>query len=56
MGESEEPSDYGETHAKNLSRREKEDRGCRTRTLGEVQGGEEEGGVVSREHAAASSQ
>jgi integrase/recombinase XerD len=34
MGESEGPSEYGETHAKNLRRREKEDRGCRTRTLG----------------------
>jgi hypothetical protein len=34
-----------ETHAKNLSRRQKKNRGCRTPTLGKVQGGEEEGGL-----------
>ncbi len=34
-----------EAHATNLSGRQKENRGCRTSTLGEVQGGEEEGGV-----------
>src|ERR1700676_4781288 len=32
-----------ETHTKNLSRRQKENRGRCTCTLGEVQGGEEEG-------------
>ena len=35
-----------ETHTKNLSRRQKENRGCRTSTLGEVPGGEEKGGVA----------
>jgi hypothetical protein len=30
-----------ETHAKNLSRRQKENCGCRTRSLGEVQSSEE---------------
>jgi hypothetical protein len=34
-----------ETHTNNLSRRQKENRGCRTSTLGEVPGGEEEGGL-----------
>jgi hypothetical protein len=42
-----------ETHTKNLSSRQKEDRGCRTRSLGEVQGGEEEGGLVERAKPAA---
>jgi hypothetical protein len=31
-----------ETHTKNLSGRQKENRGCRTSTLGEVQGREKE--------------
>ncbi|MGA7929152.1 MAG: hypothetical protein WCA20_24525 [Candidatus Sulfotelmatobacter sp.] len=34
-----------ETHAKNLSGGQKENRGCRTRSLGKVPGGEEEGGL-----------
>ena len=39
---------FCETQAKNLSRRQKENRGCRTSTLGEVPGGEEEGGIGPR--------
>jgi hypothetical protein len=34
-----------ETHAKNLSGRQEENRRCRTHTLGEVQGGETESGL-----------
>jgi hypothetical protein len=37
--------DSCETHSKNLSCRQKENRCCRTPTLGKVQGGKEEGGV-----------
>jgi hypothetical protein len=40
--------DSCQTHTKNLSSRQKENCGCRTRTLGEVQSGEEEiGGVLT---------
>jgi hypothetical protein len=35
-----------ETFTKNLSRRQKENRGCRTSTLGKVPGGEEKIGGV----------
>jgi len=35
-----------ETHTKNLSCRQKEHRGCRSCTMGEVQGGEEEGSLT----------
>jgi hypothetical protein len=38
-----------ETHTKNLSRRQKENRGCYTCTLGEVSGGEEERCLDPRE-------
>jgi hypothetical protein len=34
-----------QAHTKNLSRRQKENRGCYTCTLGKVQSGKEEGGV-----------
>ena len=34
-----------ETHKKTLSGRQKENRDCRTCTLGKVQGGKEEGGI-----------
>jgi len=34
-----------ETHSKNISGSQKENRGCRTSTLGEVQSGEEESGL-----------
>jgi hypothetical protein len=36
---------FCETHANNLSGRQKENCDCRTPTLGKVQGGEEEGGL-----------
>jgi hypothetical protein len=41
-----------ETFTKNLSRRQKENRGCRTSTMGEVPCGEEEGGLDPLEPAA----
>jgi len=45
VGAGEEPSDNGETHTENIGGRQKENRGCRTCTLGEVQNGEEEGSL-----------
>src|SRR4051812_34367850 len=40
---------YCETHTKNLSSRQKKNRGCHPCTLGEVQGGEEERGLEPAE-------
>jgi hypothetical protein len=43
-----------ETHTKNLSSRQKENRGCYPCTLGEVQSGEEEVGCLDPRKPAAS--
>jgi len=52
VGTGEGPSASGETHANNFGGRQKEDRSCRTCSLGEVQSGKEEGCLGPLEPAA----